>query len=177
MPEASSSLQASDWIAIAAFVVSGLALFVSVFELLENRPKLRVVVASAAIIPGREGISYTDKPRILTVEETGPGAELYVAVEITNYGRQPTTLKAISFHSKAAGKFVSLPPVVKSAGLPKQIAPSEFAAYFFSGIESIDFGDGRGARRFIDFVFEEKPDLHIRHSWQYKPKIVRKLRA
>ena len=177
MPEASGSLQASDWIAIAAFVVSGLALFVSVFELLQNRPKLRVVVSSAAVIPGREGISYTDKPRILKPEETGPGAELYVAVEITNFGRQPTTLKAISFFSKTAGKFVFLPPVVKSAGLPKQIAPSEFAAYFFSGSEHIDFSDGRGPRRFIDFVFEEKPDLHVRHSWQFKPMIVKGLKA
>lgn len=75
-----SDLSFSDIASVAATVIALLALGVSLYELLENRPKLRIAGDPAFL-----GDALQERVFLVTV---------------TNFGRQPTTISGVTFVPK-----------------------------------------------------------------------------
>jgi hypothetical protein len=149
-----------DWVA---------TLFLSIYELVQNRPKLRVVVGSAAAHPEDGGVIYVDAFRSIS-EGEAPDEPHYVWVEITNYGRQPTIIKGITFKNKKTDQYVSPRPEFRSDPLPSKIAPGEIIKYFYPYSLMLNLENDSHPICFRDFVFKGMCVLNLRHSWSRKPK-------
>jgi hypothetical protein len=174
-----TNFDTSDAIAFGAVIISLFALGISLFEILQNRPKLRVVVSSSATYPDGHGVLHVDRPREFRVGELDADAIEMVSVEVTNFGRQPTMIKGLSFQPKKSTKSVNPVPglAAENVGdtLPVEIAPGQFRKFFFDAMFEVKFPEEATGRTFKSFVFAERPDLLVRHSWDRKPFKVRNL--
>ncbi|MEO1322889.1 MAG: hypothetical protein AAFV59_07775 [Pseudomonadota bacterium] len=146
----------SNWIAIIALLFSAIALAVSIYNVLLNRPRLRIDAANDIFVfwewENREGP--------------------YLKVTITNTGTQPTTVTSIgltsSNHAWAPkftpdGKTAVLNGGGHSAKLPKALGPGEYLDFFAN--ESDDLHD--------NFLQRAACYAVVWHSWGSKPKLKR----
>jgi hypothetical protein len=168
-----SDPELSNLIALCAAVFSLIALAISLYEALSNKPKLRTIVSLAAYIPDRKGIVHLDNIRKFRREELPETASIFLTGMVTNFGRQPTTIIGIQFwkgpHFKALNP---IPVEVNGAGesLPLKLDPGEIARFFFVADDKIEFIPGQPPVNLIEFIMRDRPFFRIRHSWDEKPK-------
>lgn len=118
MKDIINNMSDSDWIAFLAVLIAISALIISLYELLSNRPKLRVNIGNA-----------------ITVNQN------YIYVEVINYGRQPTTIDSVCFQKIGSKKKVWT-HVVQSISTEqnKYLKPGEKARYMFNSSDKGEVG-------------------------------------
>lgn len=147
---------ASNWIALVALVFSAIALAVSVYNAMLNRPRLRINASNRILI--LDGFGHQDGP--------------FVKITVTNIGTQPTTVTSIglmAFNHAWTPKFgLSGANAVLTGGghssdIPKALGPGEYMYYFAN--ETNDLHES----------FLSKPACYVAvsHSWAEIPKTKR----
>ena len=170
-------METSDWIAFGALSVSFLALTLSLYEHFSNRQKLRVTLSSAAISSDYVGVLYSSTPKRLRADQIGTNGIEMVAVDITNFGRQPTMIKSIGFKLSHSNSEVTAPPASPAeevgTSLPAEISPGQFRTFYFDGRTPIQYDKGAIKMSLAELAFLSDAEIQIRHSWKKKPKIIR----
>jgi len=151
--DAISQLDASDWIAFFAVIIAAIALIVSLVEICSNRPKLHVIMSNRIGVGDLHG-------------------RWDVGVEVTNVGRQPTTVQSVSLKIKGTKK-VGWPLSFSNQGStpPLLLHVGEVAQFVLSGTELIEV---QGTdEKLIDAVNSGLVTPQIGHSWAKKPQKAR----
>jgi len=170
MPEASTSLHASDWIAIAAFLVSALALGVSIFEMLINQPRLRIRCKLALEYGGfSDGYCHFlngFSPDTLGRFEAHKGRK-FVCVTITNFGTQPTTIATVHFEFPSIEGIVQ-PQTDREWGVGPGVAlgPGQIAMLYYDAGARLPPSDQNLAM----LVAKGSGEVIANHSWSERPK-------
>ena len=131
----------SNWLALGAFLISCIALVISIYELMNNKPKLRVTLGNGITI--------------------GPN---YIYVEIINYGRQPTTIDSISFsHKTLTGNLWAQAVSEISSEKNKFLTPGEKAIYYYNADDALDYQNQKIS--FFKAVNELKFYAQVKDTW------------
>ena len=139
-----------SWPEVVAVVISLIALSVSLYELLNNRPRLKTKVLTAMPVGGS-------------------GRELWVSIEVINFGRQPTTISHVYFVLQNKSGAWPMPlPNGDQPGLYLQTG--EKASFIFDGAGIIEI-EGKDERLY-DAVFSGKLKPVIQHTWKEEPVVV-----
>jgi len=110
-------MNVSDWISLFALLIAALAFGISLYELLSNKPKLRITLGQA----------FSQNAR-------------YVYIEVINYGRQPTTVDSVCFQKVGSKKTLWANKISQlSSDNGKYLMPGEKAKYFYNANDTGSF--------------------------------------
>lgn len=144
----------SDIASIVATVIALVALAVSLFELLDNRPKLRISGDPVFFSGGKIKRAFQ--------------------VSITNFGRQPTTITGVNFKPSAkakvgprGGQMVTVPLWEISTKLPHVLDVGRTANVYFELDCVVAEGPPKVTLR--DLIVAKTFKVLVRSAWHSKP--------
>jgi hypothetical protein len=137
-------------ISLIALIFAGLALAISLYESLSNRPKLRIRVSHRIMVGG--GVS-----------------EKVVVLNAVNVGRQPTTITGMSFgKNKSTTHYFPTEFHAYSEKLPKKINPGEQVDISFIADKKSTFD--QETLTLEELLRSKKLKAIVYSSWAKKPK-------
>jgi len=139
-------MEGSDWIAIGAVLVSFIALGVSIYEAVSNKPRLRVSAHPSLVL------------------ETG---EKVLTVVVVNYGRQPTMITHVSVLKR------NLRGSIAASGtgtLPHLLDVGRVATFRLPmRVQSDDPLNIGTSTTLEEFLASGECQVEVRDSWHEKP--------
>lgn len=163
----------SDWIAVAAFIVSLVALGVSVFELAINQPRLRVR-CKLVLEEGSESNRYCRFLNGFSIDAQRKFDEhkgrKFLCVAITNFGTQPTTITTVHFEFESITGIV-MPQTALDWGVGQGVAlsPGQIAMIYYEANKTLPPTENT----LCNLVLSDKGRVVVAHSWSERPKIRR----
>lgn len=142
-------MQTSDWISLGAAILSLVALGVSLYEAISNKPRLRIKSKFAIL-------------------SASPGS--FLNVEIINYGRQPTTITRLGIDIPGTKAKVAMAPVSPGSTLPHVLQVGHSADFLIPCDRPLQDLFNPGVSGTIQSILE-KPGARISvvDAWHSKP--------
>ncbi|GAB5457097.1 MAG: hypothetical protein Hens3KO_01270 [Henriciella sp.] len=146
----------NNWIALVALAFSAVALAISIYNALINRPRLRIDARSDIVVI--TGPAHREGP--------------FVEIVVTNVGTQPTTVTGISIGGYehawtprfgSSGNKAVLMGGGHSTPLPKSLGPGEYLNFFANEDNEI----------YEKLLNKPACYIYVNHSWGRNPKAKR----
>lgn len=143
-------MDTSDWISSGAAFLSVVALAISLFEVMTNKPRLRITANYA----------FVDK-----------SSERLLAIVIVNYGRHPTMISHVSIVTKGRKTTIA---ATGGTTLPHLLEVGRVATFVVPCDTSISDPFITGTSETLgQLLAHGKSRIQVRDAWHAKPHLVR----